>query len=100
MQIIRMSIYKIILMSSFCSSNLQISYSQIDICNQWLHANAPTYRGQTFLIKCTLNGYIRCDMSAEIQRGLGWSRPLLSLMSKYCLMILPITLTYVTLSDL
>ena len=28
---IRMSIYKIILMSSFGSSNIQISYSQIDI---------------------------------------------------------------------
>ena len=52
------------------------------------------------LIKCTLNGYIRCNLSAEFQRGLGWSRPLLSLMSKYCLMILLITLTYVTLSDL
>ena len=55
---------------------------------------------QTFLIKCTLSGYIRCNMSAEFQRGFGWSRPLLSLMSKYCLMILLITLTYVTLSDL
>ena len=54
---------------------------------------------QTCLIKCTLNGYIRCNMSAEFQRGLGWSRPLLSLMSKYCLTILLITLTYVTLSD-
>ena len=30
-KIIRMSIYKIILMSSFGSSNIQISYSQIDI---------------------------------------------------------------------
>ena len=39
---------------------------------------------QTFLIKCTLNGYIRCNLSAEFQRGLGWSRPLLSLMTKYC----------------
>ena len=55
---------------------------------------------QTFLIKCTLNGYIRCNMSAQFRTGLGWSRPLLSLMSKYCLMILLITLTYVTLSDL
>ena len=64
-----------------------------------LQANAPTYRVQTFIIKCTLNGYIRCNMFAEFQRGLGWSRPLLSLMSKYCLMILLITLTYVTLSD-
>ena len=40
------------------------------------------------------------NLSAEFQRGLGWSRPILSLMSKYCLMILLITLTYVTLSDL
>ena len=88
-------------MSSFGSSNIQISYSQIDIvCNKLLQANAPTYRVQTFLIKCTLNGYIRSHLSAEFQRGLGWSRPLLSLMSKYCLMILLITLTYVTLSDL
>ena len=39
-------------------------------------------------------------MSAEFQRGLGWSRPSLSLMSKYCLMILLIKLTYVTHSDL
>ena len=91
-------------MSSFSSSNIQISYSKIDIvtyvCNKLLQANTPTYRVQTFLIKCTLNGYIRCNLSAEFQRGLGWSRPLLSLMSKYCLMILLITLTYVTLSDL
>ena len=65
-----------------------------------LQANAQTYRVQTFLIKCILNGYIRCNMSAEFQRGLRWSRPLLSLMSKYCLMILLIMLTYVTLSDL
>ena len=71
-----------------------------NICNKLLQANAPTYRVQTFLIKCTLNGYIRSYLSAEFQRGLGWSRPLLSLMSKYCLMILLITLTYVTLSDL
>ena len=89
-------------MSSFGSSNIQISYSQIDIvtyvtsCYR-LH---PTYRVQTFLIKRTLNGYIRCNMSAEFKRGLGWSRPLLSLMLKYCMMILLITLTYVTLSDL
>ena len=68
--------------------------------NMLLQANAPTYRVQTFLIKCTLNGYIRCHMSAEFQRGLGWSKPLLRFMSKYCLMILLITLTYVTLSDL
>ena len=31
MQTIRMSIYEIILMSSFCSLYIQISYSQIDI---------------------------------------------------------------------
>ena len=53
-----------------------------------LTANAPTYRVQTFRIKCTLNGYIRCHMSAEFRRGLGWS-----------LIILLNTLTYVTLSD-
>ena len=94
-------------MSSFGSSNIQISYSQIDIVkyvNKLLQANSPTYKVQTFFIKCTLNGYIRCNLSAEFQRGLGWSRPLLSFMSKYCLMILLmillITLTYVTLSDL
>ena len=91
-------------MSSFGSSNIRISYSQIDIvrniCNKLLQANAMTYRVQTFLIKCTLNGYIRYNLSAEFQRGLGWSSPLLSLMSKYSLMILLITLTYVTLSDL
>ena len=85
-------------MSSFYSSNIQISYS--NICKKLLQANAPTYSVQTFLIKCTLNGYIRCNMSAEFQRGLRWSRPLLCLISKYCLMILLITLTYVTLSDL
>ena len=58
------------------------------------------YWKQKFLIKCTLNGYIICYMSAEFQKGLGWSRPLLSLISKYCLVILLITLTYLTLSDL
>ena len=90
-------------MSSFGSSNIQISYSIIDIvtyATQLLQANTPTYRVQTFLIKFTLNGYIRYNLSAEFERELGWSRPLLSLMSKYCLMILLITLTYVTLSDL
>ena len=71
-----------------------------NICNKLLQAYAPTYRVQTFLIKCPLNGYIRCNLSAEFQRGLGWSKPFLSLMSKYCLMILLITLTYITLSDL
>ena len=71
-----------------------------NICNKLLQANAPTYRVQTFLIKCTLKGYIRCNMSSEFQRGFGWSRPILSFMSKYCLMILLIMLTYVTLSDL
>ena len=49
-----------------------------------LHANSPTYRVQTFLIQCILSGYISCYMSAEFQRGLEWSRPLLSLKSKYC----------------
>ena len=70
------------------------------MCNNLLQANALTYRVQTFLIKCTLHGCIRCKLSVEFQRRLGWSRPLLSLMSKYYLMILLITLTYVTLSDL
>ena len=73
-------------------------------CNTLSHSSlANVYiRKRMFypLIKCTLNGYIRCNLSAEFQRGLGWSKPLLSLMSKYCLMILLITLTYVTLSDL
>ena len=80
--------------SVFNLSLLKYSFDKL------LQANALTYRVQTLLIKCTLNGYIRCNMTAEFQRGLGWSRPLLSLMSKYCLMILLITLTYVTLSDL
>ena len=90
-------------MSPFCSSNIQISYSQIEILTyvtNSLKTNATSYRVQTFLIKCTLNGYIKCNLSTEFQRGLGWSRPLLSLLSKYCLMILLIMLTYVTLSDL
>ena len=92
-------------MSSFGSSNIQISYSQIDIVTYVTSCYRLTPRltkCKHFLLpgKCILKGYIRCNLSAEFQRGLGWSRPLLSLMSKYCLMILLITLTYVTLSDL
>ena len=90
-------------MSSFCSLNIQISYSQIDIVTYVTSCYRLMPRlteCKHFFIKCTLNCYIRCYMSAEYQRGLGWSRPLLSLMSKYCLKILFITLTYVTLSDL
>ena len=61
-------------MSSFGSSNIQITYSQIDIVTyvtSCYRLNALTYRVQTFLIKCTLNGYIRCNLSAEFQRELG-----------------------------
>ena len=68
-------------------SNFLFSNWYSNISNKLLQANAPTYRVQTFLIKCTLNGYVKFNMSAEFQKGLGWSRPLLSLMSKYCLMI-------------
>ena len=59
--------------SSFLFSNL---YS--NNCNKLLEVNGPTYRVKTVFIQCTLNGYIRCNMSAQLQRGLGWSRPLLS----------------------
>ena len=34
-------------------------------------------------------------MSAEFQRGLGWSSPLLSLQSKYCFMILQVLINEV-----
>ena len=44
-----------------------------------LQANAPTYRVQTFLIKCTLNGYIRCNMSAEFQRRIWMEQALTQL---------------------
>ena len=62
-----------------------------------LRANAPTYRVQIFLIQCALNGYIRCYISTEFQRGLGWSRPLHSLKSKYCLMVLLGLTCYISL---
>ena len=46
MQTIRMSMYTINLLSSFCSSIIQFSFSQIDKlqCNKLLQANALTDR--------------------------------------------------------
>ena len=81
MQTIRMSIDKIVLMSS----NFKLSYSQIaysDICNKLL----PSYRVQKSFIQCNLNCFFLnvCIISTRLR----WSRPLLSLQLKYCLMIL------------
>ena len=58
MQTIRMSIDKIVLMSSFHSSNFKCSYCRIvysNICNKLL----PAYRVQKSLIQCNLNCFIK-----------------------------------------
>ena len=88
-------------MSSFRSSNNQFSYSQIDIVTYVTSCYRLSLDLQSANISYKMHLELLYKMlySAEFQMGLGWSRPLLSLMSKYCMMILLITMMMMTLKQ-
>ena len=69
-------------MSSFCSSNIQISYSQIDIVTyvtSCYRLNAPAYRVQTILIKCTLKWLHKMKYVCRIPKGIRMEQALTKL---------------------